>query len=180
MTLVENNLAFTPRPIEAVGIRAAGVGVQIAQPVIQRMAALRAYSAFPSGRDWMEKLSYAYVVALATRSADIHLMRRIQSEIPQSPPFMCRKCFEATIGTSVIRIKLFPRLHLLRKHSNDLIHHLDHPTNQGIATLNIQGVFEYCYHLFQEQAGLFFGEYPDGTFEFKACKEHHQHTETKK
>ena len=154
------------------GLRSAGVNVQVAQPVIQRMTALHAYTAFPSGRDWMEKLSHAYVVALATRSADTYLMRRIQSSIRQSPPFTCSKCREATIGTNTIRKKLFPALCSLREHANDLIHNLDDPDNQGIASLNVQGVFEYCYHLFQDQAQLLFGECPSATLEFNACKEH--------
>ena len=179
MTSTDGNLAFTPRPILAVGLRSAGVQVQVAEPMMQRMAALRAYSAFPSGRDWMEKLSHAYVVALATRSADTFLMRRIQSDIPQSSPFACAKCREATIGTNVIRKKLFPTLHSSREHANDLLHHLDNPDNRGVATLNVEGVFEYCFHLFQEQAALLFGEWPDGTFEYKACKEHRQQAEIK-
>lgn len=176
---MDGNLAFTPRPIQAVGLRPAGVQVQVAHPVMQRMAALRAYNAFPSGRDWMEKLSHAYVVALATRSADTYLMRCIQNAIPQSPPFACAKCREATIGTSVIRKKLFPTLHSLREHANDLLHHLDNPDNQGVANLNVEGVFEYCFHLFDTQAALLFGECPDETFEYRACKEHRQPAEFK-
>ena len=122
----------------------------------------------------MEKISSAYIVALGTRSADTCLMKRIQAAIPESPPFTCAKCREATIGTNVIRSKLFPKLQSLRKHANDLIHHLDDPNNLGVATLNVQGVFEYCYHLFEEQNDLLFGHLPQGSFEFSACKPHRQ------
>lgn len=127
----------------------------------------------------MEKLSSAYVVAHSTRSADTYLMSLIQSVIPESLPFTCAKCREATIGTNVIRSKFFPTLHSLREHANDLIHHLDDPGNRGIATLNVYGVFEYCYHLFQEHAALLFGDFPSGTFEFKACKTHRQQAGTR-
>lgn len=170
-----DNLAFTPRSITAVSLRPGdGAQIQVAQPIIQRTAALRAYNAFSSSQDWMEKISSAYIVALATRSADICLMKRIQAEIPESPPFMCKKCRDATIGIDVIRTKLFPELQSLRKHANDLIHHLDDPENRGVAGLNVKGVFDYCYHLFQEQSDLLFGHIPEGSFEFKACKDHHQ------
>jgi len=175
MTESSDNLAFTPRQITAVPMRPGdGAQIQVAQPIIQRTAALRAYNAFSSGRDWMEKISSAYIVALATRSADICLMRNIQSAIPESPPFTCKKCRDATIGIEAIRAKLFPELRSLRKHANDLIHHLDHPENRGVDDLNVKGVFDYCYHLFQEQSELLFGYIPEGTFEFKACKDHRQ------
>ena len=123
MAELTDNLAFTPRPITAVGLRPSRAQIQIAQPIVQRTAALRAYQAFSSGRDWMEKISSAYIVALGTRSADTYLMTRIQAAIPELPPFACTKCREATIGTTVIRSKLFPKLQSLRKHANDLVHH---------------------------------------------------------
>jgi hypothetical protein len=167
-----DNLAFIPRPITAVSLRPHGAQVQIAQPIIQRTAALRAYNAFSSGRDWMEKISSAYIVALGTRSADAYLMTSIQTAIPESPLFKCAKCREATIGIQVIRSTLFPKLDSLRKHANDLIHHLDNPENRGVATLNVQGVFDYCYHLFEEQAHLLFGDLSQSSFEFRACKDH--------
>lgn len=169
-----DNLEFVPKPIQAEGLRISGNQLDVAKPTIQRIAALQAYSAFSSGRNWMEKLSHAYVVALATRSADTYLMNLIQCEIPLSPAFSCAKCREATIGTKVIRKTLFPILHSHREYANDLLHHLDRPENQGVATLNIEGVFTYCFHLFEEQAALLFGVFPDGAFEFKACKEHRQ------
>lgn len=128
----------------------------------------------------MEKISSAYIVALATRSADICLMGRIQSAIPDSPPFTCKNCRDATIGIDVIRSKLFPELQSLRKHANDLIHHLDDPENRGVAGLNVKGVFDYCYHLFQEQSDLLFGHLPEGSFEFKACKDHRQRGKRRK
>ena len=171
MSATNNNLAFFPRPIEAVGLRAGeGASVRIAMAIIQRTTALRAYNAFSSGRDWMEKLSSAYVVALATRSADTFLMRQIQSCIPENPVIHCSNCREATFGTSVIRSQLFPKLTELRKHANALIHHLDNPKNQSISGLNIPGVFDYCYHLFQENAELLFGHSPEGSFPYKKCK----------
>ena len=175
-----DNLAFTPRPITAVGLRPRGAQIQTAQPIIQRTAALRAYNAFSSGRDWMEKISSAYIVALGTRSADTYLMRRIQAAIPESPPFTCLRCREATIGTNVIRSKLFPKLRSLRNHANHLIHHLDDPENRGVATLDVQGVFDYCYYLFEEQNDLLFGHLPQGLFEFRACKDHCEKSKRKK
>lgn len=171
MDVPNDNLAFVPRPIEAVGLRGEGVSVRIAMPVVQRMTAFRAYQAFPSGRDWMEKLSSAYMVALATRSADIYWMRQIQSCIVENPVIQCKKCREATMGLNVIRGRLFPELAELREHANTLIHHLDHPGNKGIADLNIQGVFDYCFHLFQDNANLLFGQIPDGSFPYTKCKQ---------
>ena len=74
----EDFLKFVPIPIDAVGIRAGdGPNVRIAFAVIQRTTALRAYNSFGKGRDWMEELSTAYIVALATRSADTLLMKLI-------------------------------------------------------------------------------------------------------
>lgn len=172
MTDQPDNLAFTPRPIEAVPIRPNGTGVLIAQPIIQRLAALRAYSEFSSGRDWMEKLSSAVTVALATRSADAYVMQAIQNGIVQEPPIACARCREATFGIGVIRSKMFPKLAELREHANDLLHHLDDPENRGITNLNIQGVFDYCYHLFQENSGILFGDIPSAEFELRKCKIH--------
>ena len=170
-TTNNNNLAFFPQPVDAVGLWAGeGASVRVAMAIIQRTTALRAYNAFSSGRDWMEKLSSAYVVALATRSADTFLMRQIQSCIPDDPVIHCAKWREATFGTNVIRSQLFPKLTLLREHANALIRYLDNPKNQGISELNIQGVFDYCYHLFQENAELLFGLSPEGSFPYKKCK----------
>lgn len=78
MVATTDNLAFLPHPIEAVGLRAGkGPAVQVQKAIVQRTTALRAYNTFSSDRDWMEKLSSAYVVALATRSAaDSKLYRR--------------------------------------------------------------------------------------------------------
>jgi hypothetical protein len=172
MDTIADNLAFSPQPIEAVGLRAGeGAAVRVAMAIIQRTTALRAYNAFSSGRDWMEKLSSAYVVALATRSADTYLMRQIQKRIVQDPAISCTKCREATLGTNVIRSRLFPGLAALRKQANALIHHLDNPENRGIAELNVQGVFDYCYHLFQDNAELLFGYSPEGSFPYTKCKE---------
>lgn len=172
MAPTTDNLAFLPRPIEAVGLRAGeGAAVQVAMAIIQRTTALRAYNAFAAGRDWMEKLSSAYVVALATRSADAYLMRQIQSCIVEDPIISCPKCREATLGVNAIRSRLFPQLVLLRKHANALIHHLDNPKNRGIAELNVQGVFDYCYHLFQENAELLFGRGPEVALPYTKCKE---------
>jgi hypothetical protein len=166
-----DNLAFTPLPIEAVGLRLGeGTTYQVSTALIQRTTALRAYSAFTDGRDWMDKLSMAYVVALATRSADIYVMRQIQSTIIENPAIPCAKCREATFGVNVIRSRIFPKLSELRVHSNTLIHHLDRPDKKGIAELNIQGVFDYCYHLFQENADLLFGNVPECSFPYTKCK----------
>lgn len=166
-----DNLAFTPLPIEAVGLRfGEGTTNQTSMALIQRTAALRAYSAFTGGRDWMDKLSLAYVVALATRSADIYVMRQIQSTIIEDPVIHCAECREATFGLNVIRRRIFPKLAALRKHSNALIHHLDHTDKQGITELNIQGVFDYCHHLFQENADLLFGNVPEYSFPYTKCK----------
>ncbi len=172
MDVTTDNLSFSPRPIEAVGLRAGeGAAVLVAMPSIQRATALRAYNAFSSGRDWMERLSSAYVVSLATRSADKYLMQQIQNCIVEDPAISCKKCREATFGTNVIRSRLFPKLAALREHANALIHHLDNPKNRGIAELNVQGVFDYCYHLFHENAELLFGWSPEGSFPHMKCKE---------
>jgi len=40
---------------------------------------LRAYSKFATHKDWMEKLSSAFTVALVTRSADTYEMQAIQN-----------------------------------------------------------------------------------------------------
>ena len=97
-------------------------------------------------------------------------MRKIQRYIVEDPAIPCAKCREATLGTNVIRSRLFPELAALRKHANARIHHLDHPKNRGIAELNIQGVFDYCYHLFQENAELLFGGVPEGSYSYTKCK----------
>lgn len=167
-----DNLDFVPKPIEAVGIRAGeGANIQLSMAVVQRTAALRAYNNYGNCRDWMDKLSVSYVVATATRSADTLLMHHIQNHIVENPPITCAKCREVTLGTHVIRRRLFPNLKLLRTHANTLIHHLDNPENKGIADLNIQGVFDYCYHLFQDNAETLFGLVPEGTFELTKCKQ---------
>jgi hypothetical protein len=168
----EDNLTFSPKPISAVGLCAGeGTSIRIAIAIVQRTTALRAYNSFAVGRDWLEKLSIAYVVALATRSADTLLMQHIQNCIDLNPPITCAKCKEATIGTRVIRERVFPKLTTFRTHANKLIHHLDSPENQGIAKLNIQGVFDYCHHLFQDNAGVLLGDAPVATFEFTKCKD---------
>jgi hypothetical protein len=169
----EDNLNFDPKPISAVAIRfGEGTSLHKAIGIIQRTTALRAYNSFKNGRDWMEKLSTAYVVALATRSADALLMRHIQNSIIEDLPIGCRKCREATIGTThAIRERVFPDLFILRKHANNLIHHLDKQENCGIAELNVQGVFDYCHHLFQDNSEVLFGTIPLATFELKKCKD---------
>lgn len=167
----EDNLTFTPLPISAPAIGLGdGASVRVAIGVVQRMAALRAYDTFTSGRDWMEKLSIAYVVALATRSADTLLMQHLQNSIVEEPPFSCSKCREATIGTDVIRKRIFPTLSLLRAKANKLIHHLDKPENRGITELDVKSVFDYCYHLFQENAAVLLGATPELILEFSMCK----------
>lgn len=167
-----DNFSFHPKKIDAVGIRPGeGATIQLSKAIIQRTTALRAYNSYPEGRNWMEKLSTAYVVALATRSADELLIRDIQNHIPEVPPIPCRKCREATIGVNVIRSRLFPQLKDLRKHANALIHHLDDPQNMGVDKLNIQGVFDYCHHLFHENAEALFGEFPTMAFEYTMCKQ---------
>lgn len=166
-----DNLAFTPRPIEAVGLRAGdGPSLAIAMPATLRLAALRAYAEFPRGRDWVDKFRSALTVAISTRSADTCLMQAIQNSIILEPPITCAGCRQSTLGLNVIRSQLFPRLAELREHANDLLHHLDNPENRGIATLNIQGVFEYCYHLFQECSELLFGNFPQAQLEFRKCR----------
>ena len=102
---------------------------------------------------------------------DTYLMRQIQSCIVDDPAIPCTTCRETTLDINVIRSRLFPELAALRKYANALIHHLDHPKNRGIAQLNIQGVFDYCYHLFQENAELLFGRVPESSFPHTKCKE---------
>lgn len=166
-------LKFVPKPIDAVGIRAGdGPNVRIAFAIIQRTTALRAYNSFGKGRDWMEELSTAYVVALATRSADTLLMKLIQEDLAAKLPSSCSKCKETTVGVQVIRERLFPTLKVLREHANKLVHHLDDPMNKEVARLNIEGVFSYCHHLFQENANALFGIIPNpiGLFPHVKCK----------
>lgn len=166
-----SNFDFIPRPIDAAGIQLGeGTTVHISGAIIQRTTALRAYNSYVAPGNWMEKLSVAYVVALATRSADSWLMQDIQNYIAVEPRISCQKCHEATIGLHVIRRRLFPRLGQLRKHANNLIHHLDNPENRGVDSLNIQGVFDYCYHLFQENADALFRHIPSATFPLTLCK----------
>ena len=130
----------------------------------------RAYAEFTTGQDWVDKFSSALIVTLAARSADTCLMQAIQNSIVQEPLIKCSGCREATLGLGVIRSQLFPRLAELREHANDLLHHLDDPGNRGVATLNIKGVFDYCYHLFQEHSELLFGNFPQAQFELRKCK----------
>ena len=164
---------FAPKPIDTVGIRPGnGPNVQLAFAIIQRTTALHAYNSFGKGRDWMEELSTAYVVALATRSADTLLMKLIQEDLAKKLTTSCSKCMELTIGVNVIRERLFPTLKVLREHANKLVHHLDDPTNKGVAGLNVKGVFGYCHHLFQENADALFGVIPSpaGLFPEVKCK----------
>jgi hypothetical protein len=168
-------LKFAPKPIDTVGIRPGnGPNVQRTFAIIQRTTALRAYNGFGKGRDWMEELSTTYVVALATRSADTLLMKLIQKDLAKKLTTRCSKCMELTIGINVIRERLFPTLKVLRKHANKLVHHLDDPTNKGVAELNVEGVFGYCHHLFQENADALFGVIPspDGLFPEVKCKKY--------
>ncbi len=118
----------------------------------------------------MEKLSTAYVVALATRSADDLLMRLIQNNLAPNFPTTCRDCRNASIGVLLIRERLFPILKMLREHANALVHHLDDPHNKGVSDLNIEGVFTYCHHLFQENADALFGDIPDPDGKFRSAK----------
>jgi hypothetical protein len=102
-----DNLSFSPKRIDAAPIRLAdGPNVRIAIGVIQRVAALRAYVAYGSARDWMDKLSSAYVVALATRSADALLMRHIKDDLNEHLSISCRGCRSASIGEALIRERL--------------------------------------------------------------------------
>lgn len=169
----EDNLQFIPKPIDTVCIRPGeGPNVHIAIGTIQKTAALRAYNSYGNCRDWMEKLSTAYVVALATRSADALLMQHIQYDLNGHLSIVCSECREASVGLPLIRKRLFPNLKSLREHANALIHHLDDPSNKGISGLNIEGVFNYCHHLFQENIDALFGIIPNphGKFEYTKCK----------
>ena len=168
-----DNLRFVPKPIDAVCIRPGnGPTIDIAIGTIQRIAAIRAYNGYRTTGDWMEKLSTTYVVAIATRSADTLLMRHIQDFLKSDLSIQCANCKEASIGLSLIRERLFPRLKLLREHANQLLHRLDDPEQKGISGLNIEGVYSYCYHLFQENIDALFGTMPDpsGKFSYVKCK----------
>lgn len=169
----DDNLRFIPKPIDAVCIRSGnGPAIQVAIGTIQRVAAIRAYNSYVTCGDWMEKLSTTYVVAIATRSADALLMRHIQNDLNSGLLIHCANCKEASIGLSLIRERLFPDLKLLREHANRLIHHLDDPDQKGISGLNIEGVYSYCYHLFQENIDALFGTIPNpgGKFAHIKCK----------
>ena len=168
-----DNLTFSPKAIDAAPIRFGdGTSIRIPIGAIQRTAALRAYSSYASGRDWMDKLSNAYVVALATRSADSLLMQYIQNDLNARLSISCGNCRNASIGLSLIRERLFPKLKSLREHANKLVHHLDDPKNRGISELNIEGVFNYCHHLFHENIDALFGTIPNphGQFTHVKCK----------
>ena len=138
------NLKFVPKPINSDNLRL-GEGSTHQTPIglVQKLAAVRAYNNFSVSKDWMESFSSSYVVAIATRSADELLMKVIQVDLSSNMSFSCKKCKQATIGTSLIRERLFPKLKELREHANKLVHHLDSPAQKGIADLNIQGVFDY-------------------------------------
>ena len=165
------NLSFTPRPIEAVPLRAGdGPHVQIALGMIQRITALRAYGAFSQSRDWMEQLSHAYVVAISTRSADKMLMTHFRTHLEPFVQVECKKCREATLGETMLREHLFPKLKSLREHANALVHHLDDPKNRGITDVNIEGIFEYCHHLFHENIEALFGTLPESVRELPLVK----------
>lgn len=168
----DDNLNFIPEPIRSVGFRAAGAGLQLSMGIIQRTTALRAYTAFSSGRDWMEKLSHAYVVALATRSADTLLMKHLQNHLAERMELTCRSCVDASASTTIIRERLFPELKTLRETMNDVLHYLDHPGNNGVENLNVKAVFQYCHQLFEIHADAFFGELhrPDVQFTKTLCK----------
>ena len=168
-----DNLAFQPKPIESVAIRPGdGPNIRIAIGTVQRIAALRAYQSYSDCRDWIDKVSNAYVVALATRSADALLMKLIQDDLNSSLSISCPRCKEASVGLSLIRERLFPQLKVLREHANALVHHLDEPENRGVVGLNIEGIFSYCHHLFQENIEALFGQIPDpsGKFHHRRCK----------
>jgi hypothetical protein len=169
----DDNLRFVPKPIDAVCIRPGnGATIQIAIGTIQRIAAIRAYNSYGTCGDWMEKLSTTYIVAIATRSADTLLMQHIQNDLNSGLSIHCANCKEASIGLSLISERLFPNLKLLREHANQLIHHLDDPDQKGISGLNIEGVYSYCYHLFQENIDALFGTIPNpaGKFAHTKCK----------
>ena len=169
----KNNLKFTPKPIEIVSLRlSSGTGYQLAIGAIQRIAAIRAYKSYGDCNDWMDKLSAAYIVAISTRSADALLMQYVQNNLNHKLSIQCARCKEASIGRSLIRERLFPKLKLLREHANKLINHLDDTENKGISELNIEGIFDYCYHLFQENVEALFGNFPEcgGKFLYKKCK----------
>ena len=169
-----DNFKFTPLPIDSVCIRLGeGSSINVAIGTTQRMAALRSYVAFNECKNWMEKLSCAYVVALATRSSDQLLMRHIHDDLNSRMKISCIRCRNASIGNALIRERLFPDLKAARKHSNDLIHHLDDPSHKGVADLNIEGVFRYCHLLFQENIEALFGTIPDPTGKFSrvTCKQ---------
>ena len=168
-----SNLDFRPKPIDAVAIRAGeGPNLHVAIGMVQRIAALRAYESFGSGRDWIDQVSSAYVVALATRSADTLLIKFIQDDLNGQLSLNCSKCRDASIGLSQIPERLFPILKTLREHANALIHHLDNPESKGVAELNIEGVFCYCHHLFHENIDALFGIVPNphGKFTHVKCK----------
>lgn len=162
-----DNFTFTPLPIDLPYIRLGeGSSINVAIGSMQRAAALRSYIAFSGCTDWMEKLSCAYVVAVATRSADQLLMLHIQDNLNSRLKIPCVRCRSVSIGNRLIRERLFPDIAAERKHSNDLIHHLDEPTNKGVAGLNIEGVFRYCHSLFQTNIEALFGTIPDTTGKF--------------
>lgn len=167
------NLKFDLPPLNAETIRPGG-GLTILQPIglFQMIAAVRAYNGYASCRDWMEKLSTTYVVAIATRSADTLLMQHIQEFLNETLRIECKSCIDSSIGHSIIRERLFPDLKEHREHANDLLHHLDSPKVRGINGLNIEGVYAYCHRLFHGNIDALFGRIPNpsGKFAHSRCK----------
>lgn len=166
------NFDFAPQPISTVGFRPKGADLVFAMPKFQRIAALRAYAEFENAGDFMQKMSRAYVVAIATRSADLMLMTVISNALTTELRIDCLRCRELGLGPNAVRSNLFPRLAELRTHANKLIHHLDVPGQEEVASLNIEGVFAYCHHLFDENDDALFGNFPDpaGKFPVVKCK----------
>lgn len=166
------NFDFAPQPITKVGIRPCGAGVLLPIPTFQRIAALRAYADFERAGDFMQKMSLGYVVAIATRSADLMLMSIISNALTTEVQIDCLKCRDLGLGPNAVRANLFPRLAELRTHANKLIHHLDDPSQEEVASLNIEGVFAYCHQLFEENDDALFGIFPDpaGKFPVVKCK----------
>lgn len=170
--MTAGNFDFLPQAITKVGFRPLGAGLIYALPKFQRIAALRAYAEFEHAGDFIQKLSRAYVVAISTRSADTMLMNFISNLLADTLKIDCRQCRELGVGPNAVRINLFPKLADLRTQANKLIHHLDVPGQEEVASLNVEGVFAYCHHLFEENDDALFGIFPDpaGKFPVVKCK----------
>jgi hypothetical protein len=96
--------------LEGPFIRPMGAAIQPAEPMVQRLLVYRAYEALCSPEDWVDQLAQAYVIAVATRSADAWHMQRLSDLFAQRFNLTCRDCARRSLPAEEIRRQLFPKL----------------------------------------------------------------------